>query len=148
MYFFKSVLDVADADPQDGQIVVRNITGRLFRVGTPGHLVQPNGLAVVSANDPIIQHNLKNNRIALVSESKSSSSTKKTRKKKSEPVVEVEQQEVADQQPAVEEVKVEEVVVSEPAAETAPVEVEEVAAETVATTDQPELTPNTDESSL
>ncbi len=63
MYHFKSITDPQQAIVGDGQILVQNIAGRTFRIGTPGFLVPPNGYAVVDAADPIIQHNLKHRRI-------------------------------------------------------------------------------------
>lgn len=148
MYFFKSVLDESEVELQDGQLAVRNITGRPFRVGTPGQLVRPNGVAIVDAKDPVVQHNLQLKRIAVVNEQKSSPAPKKARKKKSDLPVEAEQPEVTEQQAAVEETKVDEVAAETPAVEAAPVEAVEAPAEIVADAEQPELAPNVDESSL
>jgi len=147
MYFFKSVLDVAEVELQDGQILVKNLTGRPFRVGTPGHLVRPDGLAVVQSADPIIQHNLKLKRIAEivhVVEKKSSSAPKKARKKKSESSDGAEQPEVV----AVEETKVDEAVAETSAVEATPVEAADVPVETEVDVEQPKLAPNVDEGSL
>jgi hypothetical protein len=145
MYFFKSVLDEAHSDVQGGQIMVRNITGRLFRVGTPGRLVKPDGLAIVSENDPIVQHNLKLKRIAVVPPTTSSSSAttaKKPRKKKAQEPAEVKDWDVVG------DTKVDVVIDSEPAAEPEPVEVAETITEIPMIVEQHQLAPNVDESSL
>lgn len=147
MYFFKSVLDIAEVELQDGQILVKNLTGRPFRVGTPGQLVRPDGLAVVQSNDPIVRHNLNLNRIAEIGHvvaKKSSSAPKKARKKKSESSDGAGQPEVV----AVEEAKVDEVEAETPAVEATPVEAADVPVETGVDVEQPKLAPNVDEGSL
>lgn len=102
MYHFQSITDPTQASVGDGQVLVQNISGRPFRVGTPGFLVPPAGYAVVDASDPIVQHNLRTKRIvkkqAPTNVSNSSAApTKKAKKKKSE-VVEVAEEEVIEVQ--------------------------------------------------
>jgi len=91
MTFFKSVLDASDATLDVGQILVKNTSGRPFRVSTVGVLTPTGGLAVVDATDPIVVHNLHNKRITEVKASKSTTkpaeetkpaASKKSKKKK------------------------------------------------------------------
>ena len=89
MYHFQSISDPQQAAVGDNQLLVQNISGRPFRIGTPGFLVPPNGYAVVDSGDPIVQHNLRNKRISVKTVQKSVSATtatpsKKSKKKKSE----------------------------------------------------------------
>lgn len=91
MTFFKSVLDANDATISAGQILVKNTSGRPFRVSTVGVLTPTGGLAIVDASDPIVVHNLSNKRIIEVKSSKSTvkpaeetkpAAIKKSKKKK------------------------------------------------------------------
>lgn len=143
MTFFKSVLDATDVDLQAGQILVKNTSGRPFRVSTVGVLTPTGGYAVVDESDPVVAHNLRNKRIVEVRASKLVSqpaeeaklTSKKSKKKKSEVqseelVSDESSEEVAEE--VTEEVIIEPVATEE---ESAPVETAETVEELKVTPD-------------
>jgi hypothetical protein len=156
MYHFQSITDPQQAIVGDGQSLVQNISGRPFRVGTPGFLVPPSGYAVVDDSDPIVQHNLRTKRIVKKQASTNVSvspaaSTKKAKKKKSE-IVEVAEEETtevtAPEMPETEEVQSVEASFSEESLQV----VDEIVAQSETVEDirseEEELTPKSDSSSL
>lgn len=139
MAFFKSVLDVKDVDLQDDQVLVKNTSGRPFRVSTVGVLTPTGGYAVVGLSDPVVAHNLRNKRIVEIQVSKlvsqpaaeAKSASKKLKKKKSD----VQSEELTSNEPSEE---VTEEVIIEPVAteeESAPVETAETVEELKVTPD-------------
>ena len=94
MYFFKSVQNSSEHQLEGNQILVKNVSNRLLRASTPPFMIQPNGMAVVSANDPMTQNRLANGLIvkieasaAVSSEPTSGKASKKSQKKNVEEVV-------------------------------------------------------------
>jgi len=93
MYFFKSIEDGSDPKLEDGQILIKNVSNRLLRCATPPFMVQPNGFAVVSVNDPTTQARLAQGLVVTInatvatSASVASKVSKKSQKKNVEEVV-------------------------------------------------------------
>lgn len=100
MYFYESISDPKSVVLESGQILVRNITNRLFRIGSNGVLTSRGGFAVVDSSDPIVKHNLALKRIVdmgPVNTEPQPSALKKSKKKKSE--AELVSEEVSEEVP-------------------------------------------------
>lgn len=149
MTFFKSVLDATDVNLQDGQILVKNTSGRPFRVSTVGVLTPTGGYAVVDLSDPVVAHNLRNKRIVEIQASKLVSqpaaeakpASKKLKKKKSE----VQSEELTSNEPSEEvtEEATEEVII-----ESVATEEESAPVETAKTVEELKVTPDMANDSL